>query len=1366
MTSNAKLLRNITTSGGLFTENILLRLRDQPNSKNIGKATYFYSVKEIEEIKNTGKSPQTLDSLGIKQRQERLNSLRTTIFDWAQRKWEEIFPDMKLHKVIKSDIEKKWLLPLFEQIGYELEPFNQSSSEEFDTEVLGDFHIKYQPKIPKVQVYFHFVSPYDDLDQKVKSNPKQLSHHEICQQFVNYHPNVKWLILSNGTQLRLLSTYYYSYSKGYVEFNLQDIFGGDLQEFKVMFNMIHPSRFVGIESEKKLLIEDFQAESKEEGVKVGDNLRDNVHNAIEMLGNKLIQQNDELYKQTKQEKIDLQKYYAELLRIIYRIIFILYAEQRNMLPGSGTLYFKNFSLSSFRMMAEKPIKNDSQSDLWQKLFLTFQLVKNGNKKMGVPCFNGSLFDNTNLSILFPNGGKEGIKYIISNDILLRIIRLLTTAQIGNILQRINFIEISEEEIGAIYESLLDYFPVFSKRDQFKLPYQTTERKGTGSYYTPKSLIDILLKTTLKPLIDDTLANIGIDPFDQEKAILRIKICDPACGGGTFLLSALDFIGEKLAKIRKTDSSPTEDDLRHARRDVLQNCIYGVDKNSLAVELCKISLWLRACVKDKPLNYLDNHIKCGNSLIGFGKNPESLLISDKNFKALKGNKQTGIESENKKLWNEIKKQVQDELKNLKKTKAKPGTLTKFLPGQELKLDIKKFQEISNMTENSIEEINLKKKKYTECFNREIYKSLKYYADAWTASFFWPLEEKNVRFIDYKYPNNTLLNDLKNGRIISKSQKILENISEISKQYQFFHWYLEFPEVFDKKKQGFDLILGNPPWDVIEFKENEFFIGKDLEITQAGNQSKRRELIKSRKNTNHSLWKTYKQNYNQLLKEKHFYSQSNFYFYTAKGKMNLYPLFTEKFSNLLTKQGRLGYIVPSKLITNYFMQDFFNKLVNEKKIISLFDFNNKENLFRGISSQQKFCLISLGNVSKESKFIPMAFELEKIEEINPVLNLMEYYNLEDISNQLNLDSKLLLLESNDFQTFNPNTKTCPIFTNNFTYKIFKKAYKYPILILRDESNNELKNCCNIEISTIFNAASDSNLFIEKKDLEKLKVESENKLSGGIWKDDKNKYLPLYAGKMVWQYDHRYQGIIKTKAAQRNEKSFAISEEQKKNIQFYNIPAYWIKEEDFMANLPKKWNKKWFFAFRDITGSKNERSLVCSIIPFYPSNHTLPIVYQKEDNEHNAENLCILIANFNTLIMDYIARQKISSQHMSFYVVEQLPVIPFEKYPTNIKALIVNKILKLSYNSLDLEEFAKDLNFTENPFIWNEEIRLKIKCEIDAIYALLYKIERDELEKIIETFDVLEKKELDKYGSFKTKSLILDNFDKFAQKLELFE
>ncbi|MBN1215715.1 MAG: N-6 DNA methylase [Candidatus Lokiarchaeota archaeon] len=706
MVSKNSLLRNIRLSGGLFTENILLRLRDNPEQLEIGKIKSF-----IKEDK--------------KDERKKFRDKLRDIFEWCIEKWDEISPEINNWSL--DDLIEKWLIPFFLQLQYDLEPFKKKEENIDNDNPITDYLLTYQSS-GHMNPFFKFVNNNDDLESKIDTNIRKNSYHNLCQQFINLNPEINWLFLSNGRILRLLTKYYHTYSKGYLEFDLENIFANrDFKEFNTMYMIIHSSRFVPKFKNNTTIISDFKQESISEGVKIGDALRNNIHEALELLGDELIQQNPRFLDLIIEDKFDKEEYYAELLRIIYRIIFILYAEQREMLPGVGSIYFEEFSLTTLKMLAEKPIKPEKNYDLWNKMFLTFNLVGNGNEFLEINTYNGGLFDDDNLKIILEN------KLKISNNVLLKIIRDITTTKTNNIRQRINFLEINEEEIGAIYESLLDYKPYVNENHHFQL-IEGTERKSTGSYYTPKELIDILIRTTLQPLVEDRLKNIENDINEKENAILDIKVCDPACGGGTFLLAALDYLGKYLAEVRTGIDSPLDVDLREARRDILQHCIYGVDLNPLAVELAKISLWLRASVKNKPLNFLDNHIKCGNSLIGFGQRININEINPNAFNAISGNKSTGIPSENKKLMIRAREIIKKEI-NERKIKGSPTLITSFfIKKRTADICSLKFQEIINMSENKPEKIKKKESKYKKLRKNENYQQAISEANIWTSTFF--------------------------------------------------------------------------------------------------------------------------------------------------------------------------------------------------------------------------------------------------------------------------------------------------------------------------------------------------------------------------------------------------------------------------------------------------------------------------------------------------------------------------------------------------------------------------------------------------------------------------------------------------------
>ncbi len=1331
MASKSALLRNIRPSGGLFTENILLRLRDNPNQLKIGKIDSF--LKE-----------------DTKEERKKLTDKKQIIFDWCIQKWDEISPNIEEWSI--EDLAKKWLIPLFTLFDHEIEDFEINKENLDEDSILKEFRISYQSR-DHINPFFHYVSVNEDFDSKNDRNPQKKSHHNVCQQFINFNPEIKWLFLSNGRILRILTKYYHSYSKGYLEFDLENIFANrDEREFNTLYSIIHSSRFNSKIEDDSLLIDEFQKDSIIEGVKIGDTLRDNVENALELLGNELIQQN---LDKIDLDKIDVNEFYAELLRIIYRIIFILYAEQRDMLPGAGSLYFEQFSLSSLRIRAEKPIKAEKNYDLWNKMLLTFNLVRDGNSLLGVNSYNGSLFKEDNLRIILKNGMK------ISNDIVLKVIRLLTTSANHKVRQRINFLEVSEEEIGAIYESLLDFKPYISSTSQFQL-IEGTERKSTGSYYTPKALIDILIRTTLEPLVEDRLIKIVDDGHARESAILSIKVCDPACGGGTFLLSALDYLGKRLAEVRTILDSPLEGDLREARRDVLQHCIYGVDMNPLAVELAKISLWLRACVKDKPLNFLDNHIKCGNSLIGLGEKIEIDKINPNAFETISGNKATGIPPENKRLKSKAREIIKKEI-NERNKQGKTSLITSFFTERRT-ADIcsAKFKEIIYMPETDPNKIKEKEQKYEVLRLNENYQQALNEAHIWTSTFFWPFEGDSLGEI----PRYTTIEQLRDKIVDPELDNLMKKINNITKENQFFHWYIEFPEVFSSERGGFDCILTNPPWEALELKESEFFTGLDDEILNAANQSERRKLIKSLREKAPKLFIEYMNAWRSMKKLGHFLRKSGLYELSAKGTINTYAIFVERCWNIINPNGYAGMITPTGIIMNFYMQELFQAFVQKKSIMSIFDFKNKKGIFK-IHRDYRFCLITLAGKKIVKDIIPMVFYSLDPFEIQEYLSLI-IENKKDLINKVKKlpdDHKLILLQQQDFEVFNPNTLTCPSFKSKKDYHLLKKIYdEASILIKRDPNSGEIiDNPWDFQFKRMIDMSLDSKHFLTKNDLERLGAFPFKKNNiGSTWIDkEKRKFLPLYEGRMIGQYNHRLNSMdFAQEGKKRKAKSIGTEEEEYKNPNYSAIPNYWINEEIVNDRIEENFTKNWFIGYRDIIGY--ERFFISTVIPKVAVGNKIILLLSNK----NPELLCCLLANLNSIVFDYAISQKISGMSLNQFIVDQLPVFSPNKYNKKIKQIIKSKISKLIFVSYDQKKFANDLGIDREPFEWNLSDREILISELEAILAHLYNIERDNLIYILNTFKLLKKKEIDKYNEYRSMRLIIEAYDKYSKQKELFE
>ncbi|NJK94624.1 MAG: hypothetical protein HC905_06600 [Bacteroidales bacterium] len=342
----------------------------------------------------------------------------------------------------------------------------------------------------------------------------------------------------------------------------------------------------------------------------------------------------------------------------------MFAEQKGWLPVRNSIYARTYSVNALREMAERGnYSHDEENDLWEGLKITFNLVangytfKNGDK---INAFGGQLFSERKIALIN--------ELTLKNKFLLDAIYRLSYFKLDNLSNRINYANLAIDELGSVYESLLDYEPKLAKenitlgkreikRGEFYLDDRGTDRKTTGSYYTDSRLVAQLIESALIPVINNALDG-KVTIAEKEQALLDLKVADIACGSGAFICAALEKLGEQLALVRMGDEErPTEDQLREAKRDVLLHCIYGVDLNPMALELAKFSLWITASLPDMPLTFLDHKLKCGNSLIG--ATPELIKngIPEEAYKAV-GNDNTDI-------CTKLKQKVRRELESLRR-----------------------------------------------------------------------------------------------------------------------------------------------------------------------------------------------------------------------------------------------------------------------------------------------------------------------------------------------------------------------------------------------------------------------------------------------------------------------------------------------------------------------------------------------------------------------------------------------------------------------------------------------------------------------------------------------------------------------------
>lgn len=736
----------------------------------------------------------------------------------------------------------------------------------------------------------------------------------------------------------------------------------------------------------------------------------------------------------------------------------------------------------------------------------------------------------------------------------------------------------------------------------------------------------------------------------------------------------------------------------------------MDLNPLAVDLCKVALWIEGFSRGFPLNFLDHRIKCGNSLVGvMDLSCLNEGIPDEAFKPLTG--------DDKKLSTQLKKRNKNE-------REKAGQLS---IGENLETDSVDYAEmwrrLGVIPETTPQQVKDKQKQYKENLQESSW-WLKYSAcNLWTAAFFMSLTEHHLQLL----PTTEALNRLKREKVekIRKSEdnyelkitnyelnKIVDAANKLAEEKHFFHWCLEFPEVFEQG--GFNCVLGNPPWERIKLQEKEFFASQSAEIANAANKSAREKLIKDLPKKNPELAKAFENAKHDAEAQGKFIRESGRFPLTAVGDINTYAVFAETTRNLISSFGRVSIIVPTGIATDEPNKHFFAQIVESQNLVSLYDFENREHVFSALHTKTKFCLLTMASIANTSiKFSFLSTNLT---------------NLKDNRRVFGIAPQIISL-------LNPNTQTCPIFRSCIDAELTNKIYqRVPVMDNEKTGSNPWK----ISLMSMFHMANDSNLF-------------HNKAATSL--------LSVHEAKMFYHFDHRW-------ATYRDTEIHTLAETDKTNSNTYGTPRYWIDETEVENRLRGKWNKNWLIGCRKITDSRNERTAIFSIIPKSACgdsiNLIMPVINQ---------NLLLqcLLANLNSLIFDFVAKQKIGGMNFSFFILKQLPVLPPELYtPEDIK-FISDRVLELVYTAWDMQPFAKDMGYDGEPFIWNPNRRALLRAELDAYYAKLYGLTRDELRYILdpadvygadfpsETFRVLKNNEIKQFDEYRTQRLVLEAWDR---------
>jgi N-6 DNA Methylase len=470
----------------------------------------------------------------------------------------------------------------------------------------------------------------------------------LLQEALNAQPDALWGVACNGLLLRLARDNASLTRPAWLEVDLERLFTEEcFADFSVLWLLLHASRFGNETAEPtECALEQWRNACREQGTRARETLRVGVEQALLVLGQGFVAYplNIALREALTSGNLTAHDYYRELLRLVYRQIFLLTVEERGLLHPAGAeaaaiaLYEQGYGLKRLRERSARRRAHDRHTDLWQGLTQVWSALSTGEPLLALPALGG-LFERTQC----PNLDAALLE---NRHLLTALWQLAWLREPGSgVPVRVNWRDMGPEELGSIYESLLELVPQLSDGHR-TFAFQTgsatrgNARKTTGSYYTPDALVQQLLDSALEPVVAQALAAHPTGDAAAQ-ALLSISVVDPACGSGHFLLAAARRIAACLARVRAeardaVAGPPTPDDYRHALRDVVTHCIYGVDMNPMALELARMALWLESATPDAPLGFVDHHLQLGNALLGV-MDVKTLLqgIPDQAYTALTG-----------------------------------------------------------------------------------------------------------------------------------------------------------------------------------------------------------------------------------------------------------------------------------------------------------------------------------------------------------------------------------------------------------------------------------------------------------------------------------------------------------------------------------------------------------------------------------------------------------------------------------------------------------------------------------------------------------------------------------------------------------
>ena len=984
------------------------------------------------------------------------------------------------------------------------------------------------------------------------------------------------------------------------------------------------------------------------------------------------------------------------LVLLYRLLFLLYAEDRDLLPVNSDGY-DDYALRPKRIeVGDRMERGDAfsghASQIWNRIADLSRIVDRGDASIGIPPYNGGLFAPANTLLL------DRIR--LPDSVLAPVIDKLSFERQGGAgsseRRYINYRDLTVQQLGSIYERLLEH-EVVREEGVIAVRPNAFARKNSGSYYTPDELVTLILEKTLEPLFADAdagfVAAMGrikksdaedyvraeLGDADPAQAILRLRVCDPAMGSGHFLVSLVDLMADKVLEAMAEATAKAEqagheytspladrigdirrtilrnareegwaideaqlDDRHIVRRMVLKRCVYGVDKNPMAVELAKVSLWLHTFTVGAPLSFIDHHLRCGDSLFG-------LWVRDAIDKA----SELGGEL----LWNEALRNAQRQAQAMKTIElATDAEIAEADRSAAMWEDVE-FQTgpldgfVSFM--HALDWLGLDKHG-------------KGLVRLWLDGRFGdPIPIARGR----KEPEGGKAT----AQEVEAFAAIWRDARALIEEERFLNWQIAFPGVWQdwagaERKGGFDAIVGNPPWDRFEFEEIPWFAARVPEIALEPLKSQRQEMIAALKERRPDLLRQFneaqerRQQASRIVRSGGGYSELN------SGKLNIYKIFVERSRQLIRDSGMVGLLTPIGIGTDHNVSKFIQQVTEGDSLKAFIAFENRRHwLFGDVHAEDQPTVFILGGNLRDFKKFDYAVKLHQLPSDEKAPQPVE-------------------LNKETLNRLNPNTGTMPILRTTEGLRLLTKAYDgFPILI-EGQGRNE-RPLYPIKYRQMINMTSRSDGFRTAKML--TEQEGAWPVNKGNYQSAKGLWLRLYEGKMVSIYNHRYAGVRNpTERISGQGVSVHSKLSDLENPDFRPVPRYWILESDADPDFP------YAIGFNDICNTNNSRSVISAVVPRGAYGNKLPILtWERPD----AQQVAQLQGNLASTFIDFVARQKIQSRNLNKYILAQLPVIPPDAYARRFgdrtaAEIVREAVLELSYTAHDMAPFARDLGHVD--------------------------------------------------------------------------